>query len=69
MCKNKGGKNMDNISETYNRREAAQAINVSLPTLDKLIRDGRLRAIRIGQRRIVIPKVAVTAFLEGRADA
>ncbi len=60
---------MDNISETYNRREAAQAINVSLPTLDKLIRDGRLRAIRIGQRRIVIPKVAVTAFLEGRTDA
>ena len=60
---------MDNISETYNRREAAQAINVSLPTLDKLIRDGRLRAIRIGQRRIVIPKVAVKAFLEGRTDA
>lgn len=60
---------MSNFSETYNRREAAQAINVSLPTLDKLIRDGRLRAIRIGQRRIVIPKVAVTAFLEGRTDA
>lgn len=60
---------MNSFSETYNRREAAQAINVSLPTLDKLIRDGRLRAIRIGQRRIVIPKVAVTAFLEGRANA
>ena len=60
---------MSNFSETYNRREAAQAINVSLPTLDKLIRDGRLRANRNGQRRIVITKGAVTAFLEGRADA
>ena len=60
---------MNSFSETYNRREAAQAINVSLPTLDKLIRDGRLRAIRIGQRRIIIPKAAVTASLEGRANA
>lgn len=60
---------MNSFSETYNRREAAQAINVSLPTLDKLIRDGRLRTIRIGQRRIIIPKAAVTAFLEGRANA
>lgn len=52
--------------DTYNRSEAAQVINISLPTLDKLIKDGKLRAIRIGQRRIVIPKAA---FLEGRNDA
>ena len=55
--------------DTYNRSEAAQVINISLPTLDKLIKDGKLRAIRIGQRRIVIPKAAVSAFLEGRNDA
>ena len=55
--------------DTYNRSEAAQVINNSLPTLDKLIKDGKLRAIRIGQRRIVIPKAAVAAFLEGRTDA
>lgn len=55
--------------DTYNRSEAAQVINISLPTLDKLIKDGKLRAIRIGQRRIIIPKAAVAAFLEGRADA
>lgn len=55
--------------DTYNRSEAAQVINISLPTLDKLIKDGKLRAIRIGQRRIVIPKAAVAAFLEGRNDA
>lgn len=55
--------------DTYNRSEAAQVINISLPTLDKLIKDGKLRAIRIGQRRIVIPKAAVAAFLEGRTDA
>ncbi|MFR6026274.1 MAG: excisionase family DNA-binding protein [Christensenellales bacterium] len=55
--------------DTYNRSEAAQVINISLPTLDKLIKDGKLRAIRIGQRRIIIPKAAVAAFLEGRNDA
>ena len=55
--------------DTYNRREAAKVINISLPTLDKLIKDGKLRAIRIGQRRIIIPKAAVAAFLEGRNDA
>lgn len=55
--------------DTYNRSEAAQVINISLPTLDKLIKYGKLRAIRIGQRRIVIPKAAVAAFLEGRNDA
>lgn len=55
--------------QIFNRREAAQELDISLPTLDKLIREGKLRAIRIGQRRIIIPKAAVAAFLEGRADA
>ena len=55
--------------QILNRREAAQELNISLPTLDKLIREGKLRAIRIGQRRIIISKAAVAAFLEGRADA
>lgn len=55
--------------QTLNRREAAQELNISLPTLDKLIRDGRLHAIRVSPRRIIIPQTAITAFLEGRGDA
>lgn len=55
--------------QTLNRREAALELNISLPTLDKLIRDGRLHAIRVSPRRIIIPQAAITAFLEGREDA
>lgn len=55
--------------QTLNRREAAQELDISLPTLDKLIRDGRLHAIRVSPRRIIIPQIAITAFLEGREDA
>lgn len=54
---------------TLNRREAALELNISLPTLDRLIRDGRLHAIRVSPRRIIIPQTAITAFLEGREDA
>ena len=55
--------------QTLNRREAALELNISLPTLDRLIRSGRLHAIRVSPRRIIIPQAAITAFLEGREDA
>ena len=30
-----------------------------------MIRQGKLRAVRVGTRRLLIPKSAVIAFLEG----
>jgi excisionase family DNA binding protein len=44
------------------RKDAAIALGVSLRTLDYLLASGELRGRRIG-RRIVIPKVALEAFL------
>jgi excisionase family DNA binding protein len=36
------------------RREASKAIGISYPTLDALLKSGRLKSVRVG-RRILIP--------------
>lgn len=44
------------------RREAADALRVSLRTIDYLLEQGKLRARRIG-RRIVIPRAELEHLL------
>lgn len=46
------------------RKEAAQMLRVSAPTLDKAIRAGTVPSIRIG-RRILIPLPALRRMLAG----
>jgi len=46
----------------FNRREAADALRVSLRTLDYLLAQGKLRGRRIG-RRIVIPRAELEKLL------
>jgi excisionase family DNA binding protein len=46
----------------FNRREAADALRISLRTLDYLLAEGKLRGRRIG-RRIVIPITEVEKLL------
>ena len=46
----------------FSRREAADALRVSLRTLDYLLAQGKLSGRRIG-RRIVIPKSEVEKLL------
>jgi len=46
----------------FNRREAADALRVSLRTLDYLLAEGKLQGSRIG-RRIVIPRAEVERLL------
>ena len=46
----------------FNRREAADALRVSLRMLDYLLAEGKLRGSRIG-RRIVIPRTEVEKLL------
>jgi excisionase family DNA binding protein len=46
----------------FNRREAADALRVSLRMLDYLLAQGELRGKRIG-RRVVIPKAEVEKLL------
>jgi len=38
----------------YTREQAAKLLKISLPTLDKLIQSGELRANRIGKRPVIL---------------
>jgi excisionase family DNA binding protein len=51
---------------TYSIKEAAEAIGVSENTLRQSIREGKIPALRVSERRIVIPVVALNKML---ADA
>lgn len=46
----------------FSRREAADALRVSLRTLDYLLAQGKLRGRRIG-RRVVIPRAEIEKLL------
>jgi excisionase family DNA binding protein len=46
----------------YSRREAADALRISLRTVDYLLTQGKLRGRRIG-RRVVIPRSEVEKLL------
>jgi len=43
------------------RKDAAGVVSVSLPTLDKLIRQGQVKAIRVG-RAVLIPRSSLERF-------
>ncbi len=47
----------------YSREELRRMTGLGLNAIDAAIRDGRLRAVRIG-RRVVIPADSVRRFLE-----
>jgi excisionase family DNA binding protein len=49
---------------TLSIKEAAEAVGVSENTLRQSIREGRVPAIRISERRLVIPKFALMRMLE-----
>jgi excisionase family DNA binding protein len=42
------------IPTYYTRKEAAEARRVNIRTIDNLIKDGKLRAVRLSTRRIGI---------------
>ncbi len=44
--------------------EAARALGISRATAYALVREGKLPAIRISERRVVIPKAALAKLLE-----
>lgn len=48
---------------TVSRQEAAKSLGISLPTLDNLIKDGTLRAVKAG-RRVVIKETEIQSLLE-----
>ena len=50
------------------RQETAHELRVSVPTVDRLIKSGELRAARIGRRVVVSPQ-AINAFRQAREAA
>lgn len=50
------------------RDEAAEMLKVSLPTLDRYLKDGAIRSAKIGKRLIRISPESVRAFLDGSQE-
>ena len=47
--------NVKNAETYYTAKEAAEILKINLSTVYQLVREGRLRAARIGKRSIRIP--------------
>ena len=55
--------------EVYSRQEVKDVLGCSIAVVDSLIRSGRLKAIRLSPRRIVISRQALEAFLQDALNA
>lgn len=55
--------------EVYSRQEVKDVLGCSIAVVDSLIRSGRLKAIRLSPRRIVISRQALEMFLQEVDDA
>jgi DNA binding domain, excisionase family len=53
--------------QAYNVAEVAKIMGVCKGTVERLIREGKLRALRPSPRRIIIPLDAIRAFLNDRS--
>ena len=52
----------------YSLKKAAEALALSTNSIIKLIKSGRIRAVRIG-RRVIVPRAALEEFLAKEATA
>ena len=49
----------------YTKKEAAAILGISLPTLDRLLRDGKIRKIKVSAKRVGITSVDLQAYIDG----
>ena len=49
----------------FSKTEVAALFGISLPTVERMIQKGDLHTIRVGQRRILIPKIEIERLLQG----
>ncbi len=47
----------------YEKSEATVLLHISASTLDRMIKNGELRVVRIGKRRTVIPRAELERLL------
>jgi excisionase family DNA binding protein len=59
----------DEIAVVLTRREAAAIARISLTALDEALRDGTFPSIRIGKRRVLIPRDSFMQILLAGARA
>ena len=50
------------------KKEAAEALGIRATLLDRLIKEGELRTLRVGARRVLIHIDEVTRFIEEKMN-
>lgn len=55
---------MNNEKLVYTVPEVASLLGLSRPTAFKLVHSGAIPCIKLGERRLVVPKVALTRMLD-----
>lgn len=53
-----------NESRLYTRKQAAEVLQVSIDSLDRIIREGRLPTVKLGEQTIRITGKDLAAFVE-----
>lgn len=56
-----------NTPKVYTRKELAAVMGCGLSTVDRLLRSGRLRSVKLSPRRIVVTASALEEFLNGES--
>ena len=51
----------------YTRQDLKELLGCSLAIVDRLLRTGKIRSIRLSPRRIVIPASALEEYLNGNS--
>ena len=52
---------------TYTKKEIADKLHVTVRTVNKYIKAGKLQAVKVGARRVLITETALNTFLESNA--
>ncbi len=53
----------------YSKGEVAKMLGVSLSTIDRMVRDEKLRTIHVGKRRVLIPREEVQRLLDPKRSS
>ena len=63
-----GSAHAERPERPYTRKEAAQLLGVSLPTIDRYMASGRLKRVRFSAHAVRIAPESVRALLDGSGD-